>query len=130
MTVIDEWTGRHAHALRTALRMTNEALADRLGVSPRTVTKRSERPEMVHSPHLQDALDTSLSQAPPDARVRFAANLGLDQTRLPVDHSVLSELNNPELEKRAADLLRPHLRVPEPAAPEKKKGGLFGWFKK
>ena len=93
MTVIDEWTGRHAHALRTALRLTNEAFADRLGVSPRTVTKWRERPEMVPSPHLQDALDTSLSQAPPDARVRFAANLGLDQTRLPVDHAVLSQLN-------------------------------------
>ena len=40
-------------------------------------------------------------------------------------------LNNPELEKRAADLLRPHLRV-TPAKPveEKKKGGLFGWFGK
>ncbi len=42
-------------------------------------------------------------------------------------------LGNPELEKRAADLLRPHLRVPAAAAApvaEKKKGGLFGWFKK
>ncbi len=41
-------------------------------------------------------------------------------------------LGNPELEKRAADLLRPHLRVAAPVAPagEKKKGGLFGWFKK
>jgi hypothetical protein len=37
-------------------------------------------------------------------------------------------LGNPELEKRAADLLRPHLRVAAPPAPEKKKGGLFGWF--
>lgn len=41
-------------------------------------------------------------------------------------------LNNPELEKRAADLLRPHLRVAVPAAasPEKKKKGFFSWFKK
>ena len=41
-------------------------------------------------------------------------------------------LNNPQLEKRAADLLRPHLRLTAPvsAEPEKKKGGLFGWFKK
>ena len=48
---------------------------------------------MVPSPHLQDALDTSLSQAPPDARVRFAANLGLDHRRLPLDHAVLTQLN-------------------------------------
>ena len=41
-------------------------------------------------------------------------------------------LGNPELEKRAAELLRPHLRVAGAtgAAPvaEKKKGGFFGWF--
>lgn len=39
-------------------------------------------------------------------------------------------LGDPALEQRAVDLLRPHLRValPKAAAPEKKKGGLFGWF--
>ncbi|MGW6282755.1 helix-turn-helix domain-containing protein [Kribbella sp. NPDC055071] len=93
MTVIDEWTGRHADALRKALRMTNEAFAERLGVAPRTVTKWSERPEMVPSQHLQKALDTSLSEAPADARLRFAANLGLDQRRIPLDHTVLTQLN-------------------------------------
>ena len=56
MTVIEEWTGRHAHALRTALRLTNEAFAERLGISPRTATKWRERPEMVVSPHLLSVL--------------------------------------------------------------------------
>lgn len=41
-------------------------------------------------------------------------------------------LGDPKLEQRAAELLRPHLRVagkPVPAAaPEKKKSGFFGWF--
>lgn len=38
-------------------------------------------------------------------------------------------IGNPEVEKRAFELLRPHLRVAvKEAAPEKKKGGLFGWF--
>jgi hypothetical protein len=41
-------------------------------------------------------------------------------------------LGNPELEKRAADLLRPHLRIQAAAAkppePEKKRAGLFSWF--
>jgi hypothetical protein len=38
-------------------------------------------------------------------------------------------LNNPAVEKRAAELLRPHLRVAAKEAPaDKKKGGLFGWF--
>ena len=36
-------------------------------------------------------------------------------------------LGDPDLEKRAADLLRPHLRLTAPVA-EKKKSGLFGWF--
>jgi hypothetical protein len=41
-------------------------------------------------------------------------------------------LNDPALEKRAAELLRPHLRLPESmkVGGEKKKSGLFGWFKK
>ena len=91
MTVIDEWTGRHAHALRTALRLTNEAFAEQLGIAPRTLTKWRERPELVPSPFLQEALDTCLSQAPPDACARFAANLGLDQRHL--DDSVLIELH-------------------------------------
>jgi hypothetical protein len=43
-------------------------------------------------------------------------------------------LGDAELEKRAAALLRPLLRVPAgakaAAVPEKKKGGLFGWFSK
>lgn len=93
MTVIDEWTGRHAHALRTALRLTNEALAEQLGISPRTATKWREDPEKVPSPHLQEALDTMLKQAPPDARARFMANLGLDERRIPLDESVLNQLN-------------------------------------
>jgi transcriptional regulator with XRE-family HTH domain len=93
MTVIDEWTGRHAHALRTALRLTNEAFAERLGISPRTLTKWRERPELVPSPCLQEALDTYLNQAPADAHERFAANLGLDDRRMPIDHTVLTQLN-------------------------------------
>jgi hypothetical protein len=39
-------------------------------------------------------------------------------------------LGNPELEKRAAALLRPHLRLTTAPVGEKKKSGLFGWFSK
>jgi hypothetical protein len=35
-------------------------------------------------------------------------------------------LNNPVLEKRAVELLKPHLRIAE--EPQKKRSGLFGWF--
>ena len=93
MTVIEEWTGRHAHALRMALRLTNEAFAEHLGIAPRTVTKWRESPEIVPSPYLQEALDTSLSKASPDALVRFESNLGLDERRIPLDHAVLDQLN-------------------------------------
>jgi hypothetical protein len=38
-------------------------------------------------------------------------------------------LDNPELEQRAAELLRPHLRLRRSAEPQKtKKSGFFGWF--
>ncbi|GAB2669365.1 helix-turn-helix domain-containing protein [Kribbella swartbergensis] len=93
MTIIERWTGRHAHALRDALRLTNEAFAEQLGVAPRTVTKWRERPDMQPSPPLQQALDASLRQAPPDARVRFAANVGLDEPQIVLDPDVLSQLN-------------------------------------
>jgi transcriptional regulator with XRE-family HTH domain len=93
MTIIEKWTGRHAHALRDALRLTNEAFAEQLGVAPRTVTKWRERPDMQPSHQLQQALDTILRQVPPDARIRFAANLGLDEPQLVFDPDVLSQLN-------------------------------------
>ena len=93
MTVVEEWTGRHAHALRTALRLTNEAFAEQLGISPRTLTKWRERPELVPSPYLQGILDPYLKEAPPDAHVRFAANLGLDQAGGPIDNAVLTQLS-------------------------------------
>jgi hypothetical protein len=38
-------------------------------------------------------------------------------------------LGDPQLEKRAADLLRPHLRLPV-APVEKKRSGWFSWFRK
>ena len=93
MTVIEEWTGRHAHALRTALRLTNEAFAEQLGISPRTAAKWRKDDERVPSPYLQEALDELLKGAPPDARVRFAASLGLEPEQLPIDQAVLTELS-------------------------------------
>ena len=35
-------------------------------------------------------------------------------------------LGDPALEKRAVELLKPHLRLAE--TPQKKRSGLFGWF--
>lgn len=75
MTVVEQWTGTHARALQAAMRLTNEAFAEHLGVSARTISKWRERPQMVPSPQLQEALDTSLQRAAADTRTRFAANL-------------------------------------------------------
>ena len=99
MTVVDQWTGRHARALQAAMRLTNEAFAEHLGVSARTVAKWRERPEMVPSPQLQEALDTSLKLAAADTLVRFTSNLGasnlgaLSDEQLRLDESVISQLN-------------------------------------
>jgi transcriptional regulator with XRE-family HTH domain len=94
MTVVDQWTGRHARALQAAMRLTNEAFAEHLGVSPRTVAKWRERPEMIPSPQLQEALDTSLKLAAADTKLRFTSNLGTaSDEQLRLDESVISQLN-------------------------------------
>jgi transcriptional regulator with XRE-family HTH domain len=99
MTVIDQWTGRHARALQLALRLTSEAFAEHLGISPRTVAKWRKRPDMVPSPQLQEALDTSLNLAGDDVRTRFTAFLGapqeaaLDNSTVDQLHAALGELS-------------------------------------
>ncbi|MEU4396268.1 helix-turn-helix domain-containing protein [Kribbella sp. NPDC023855] len=94
MTVIDQWTGRHARALQAAMRLTGEAFAEHLGISPRTVAKWRKRPDMVPSPQLQEALDTSLHLASPEAQSRFAASLGVPQPELSaLDDSMVDQLN-------------------------------------
>lgn len=94
MTVIDQWTGRHARALQAAMRLSGEAFAEHLGVSPRTVAKWRKRPDMVPSPQLQEALDTSLNLASPEAQTRFAASIGVPQADQPsLDDSTVDQLH-------------------------------------
>ena len=71
MNVVEEWTGRHAAALRRASRMTNEGFADRLGTAMRTVAKWNAEPAMVPTLEMQRALDTLLTQSSDDVRARF-----------------------------------------------------------
>src|SRR6266487_215322 len=71
MDVITSWTGARADALRQALRMTNEAFAERLGAAVRTVAYWRERSGSVPQPAMQEALDTLLAQAPELARAQF-----------------------------------------------------------
>src|ERR1700691_3490375 len=70
--VVDIWTGRRANALRAALRMTNEAFAEKLGTAVRTVAKWNAQPDVVPVAEMQRALDTTLSRASAEERARFA----------------------------------------------------------
>ena len=69
--MIATWTGRHADALRRALRMTNETFAEHLGVAIRTVAYWRARPLVIPTPVMQQALDTALARAPERARALF-----------------------------------------------------------
>lgn len=94
MDVVAEWTGRHAAALRTALRMTNEAFAEQLGTAVRTVARWNADPSVVPVVELQQALDTALDRAPEIVKARFSnlvstasAGSGLNSSsRLPAHH--------------------------------------------
>src|SRR2546423_4070506 len=78
MQVVSIWTGRHATALRTALRLTNEAFAQTLGTATRTVAKWNAQPDLVPVPELQRTLDTSLQRASDEAKARFSSLVGGD----------------------------------------------------
>src|SRR5262249_45973109 len=69
--VVPSWTGRHADALRQALRMTNETFAAHLGVAVRTVANWRTRPDIVPLLATQEILDVALAQAPEPARPQF-----------------------------------------------------------
>lgn len=71
MDVVDLWTGRHANALKLALRLTNEGMASKLGTAVRTVAKWNAEPDLTQNPELQRALDTLLASATSDDRRRF-----------------------------------------------------------
>jgi hypothetical protein len=73
MQVVDVWTGRHANALRTALRLTNESFAQTLGTATRTVAKWNAEPDLVPVTELQRTLDTALHRASDEAKARFAS---------------------------------------------------------
>jgi hypothetical protein len=75
MEFVDEWTGRHAGALRRALRLTNEGFAEKLGTAVRTVARWNTTPDLVPLPELQQALDTELHRADDQAKARFEALL-------------------------------------------------------
>ncbi|WP_405699118.1 NUDIX hydrolase [Streptomyces sp. NBC_01383] len=71
MDVVDQWTGRAACALQEALRMSNEAFANRIGASPRTVAGWHAAPDIVPRAEMQAALDTIYEKAGEMVQKRF-----------------------------------------------------------
>lgn len=71
MRVVSTWTGRTAHLLRVALRMTNEQFADQLQFARRTVFSWNSDPHKVPTTGNQEVLDDALRGAPEDVQQRF-----------------------------------------------------------
>lgn len=69
--VVAEWTPADACHLQLALRLTNEAFAERLGSAPRTIAKWHANPGMRLTLEMQQALDTMLGRAHVDEQQRF-----------------------------------------------------------
>jgi 8-oxo-dGTP diphosphatase len=64
------------------MRMTNEAFAERLGISERTVSRWHASPEMTHRPEVQQILDTAHEQAGETVQRRFALLLRPPEQRM------------------------------------------------
>lgn len=73
MAFVDDWTGRRACALQAALRMTNEAFAEHLGVAVRTIATWHQKPDVRPRSEIQQLLDTALDRAPESVKRRFAS---------------------------------------------------------
>jgi hypothetical protein len=101
MDQVGGWTGQTACALQAALRLSNEAFAEHLGIGVRTVAAWHQKPTLRPRPEMQQLLDTALEQAPPSARARFtvlsagsapAASQPEPGVRLPDDRVADAEL--------------------------------------
>src|SRR6266567_4949699 len=97
MDQVRGWTGETACTLQAALRLSNEAFAEHLGIGVRTVAAWHQKPSLRPRPEMQQLLDTALGQAPEPARARFAALAGdpaqagsqpHQHVGLPDDHAV------------------------------------------
>lgn len=95
MDVVETWTGELATALQRAFRMSNDALASKLGIAVRTVAKWHSNPQMELSNELEQALDTLLAKASDDEKKRFAAAAGLSSEAAEnVDRQTLERLDS------------------------------------
>ncbi|WP_034286905.1 helix-turn-helix domain-containing protein [Amycolatopsis benzoatilytica] len=76
MNPAGRWTGRTATALQSALRLSQERFAERLGISARTVASWHKKPDLRPQSDMQQVLDTALAQASDAERDRFGELTG------------------------------------------------------
>lgn len=72
MNPVTGWTGQTACALQAALRLSNEAFAEHLGIGVRTVAAWHQKPTLRPKSEMQQLLDTAFEKAPAAAKERFA----------------------------------------------------------
>jgi 8-oxo-dGTP diphosphatase len=92
---VREWTGREAAALQSALRLSNEGFAARLGIAARTVAGWHAKPGLRPRTEMQQLLDTLLDGVTPAEQARFC-----DQLQ-----------RNPEADETTAQCLRAAIAV-------------------
>ncbi|WP_405596274.1 hypothetical protein OG741_08930 [Streptomyces sp. NBC_01410] len=94
MVSVQQWTGREARALRSALRMSTRAFADHLGVALRTVAKWESLGEATQPrPDTQAILDTALARATSAVHARFETLLSgsTRRSRVRADYETWTE---------------------------------------
>jgi 8-oxo-dGTP diphosphatase len=80
--VVETWTGRSACLLQQAMRLTNEAFAERLGISERTISRWHANPGMTHRTEVQQILDIAHREAGEEVQRRFALLLRPPEPRM------------------------------------------------
>ncbi|WP_031511041.1 hypothetical protein [Streptomyces megasporus] len=80
MITVEQWTGQEARLLQSVMRQSVRDFAQRLGISPRTVSNWGKNPAGVCRPGMAQILDAALAQCSPEQqeafRVRLAALRG------------------------------------------------------
>lgn len=109
MTLVGQWTGQEARALRRALRLSVRTFADHLGVAVRTVAKwEAAGSAICPRPDSQAILDTALERADDETKARFAllAGRGVGPSLQPLPGNGHSLSASPNYDSWADDLER------------------------
>ncbi|MEV7198065.1 XRE family transcriptional regulator [Streptomyces sp. NPDC093510] len=82
MVAVEQWTGREAVLLQSAMRLSVRRFAEHLGIAPRTVTKwRAQGAALVCVPEMQQILDAALATCTPEERDAFHERLAAQTAR-------------------------------------------------